>query len=45
MKTQKGYIDIPEWFFWLAPIGAFLVVIEIVRLLWWLYENVEVTLK
>lgn len=45
MKNQKGYIDIPGWFFWLAPIGAVLVVVEFARFLWWVYENIEVTLK
>lgn len=45
MKYQKGYINIPGWFFWLAPIGAVLIVVDVVRLLWWLRESVEVTLK
>lgn len=45
MKRQRGYIDIPGWFFWMIPIGAILLAIEAVRLLWWLYDHVEVVLK
>jgi len=45
MNNQKGYIDIPGWFFWLAPIGAVLIVVELVRLAYWLYETVEIVIK
>jgi hypothetical protein len=45
MKKQAGFIDIPSWFFWLAPIGALLLCVELVRLVWWIYEHVEIALK
>lgn len=45
MKTQRGYIDLPAWFFWMIPVGIVLIAVEMVRILWWLYENVEVSLK
>ena len=45
MTKQQGFINIPGWFFWLAPVGAVLLAIEVVRIVWWLYQNIEVTLK
>lgn len=45
MSNEKGFIWIPKWFFWLAPVGAVLIAVELVRLFIWLYENVSVTLK
>lgn len=45
MKRQKGFINIPGWFFWLAPIGAILIAVEIVRIIWWLFENVSIGWK
>ncbi len=45
MKYQKGYIDIPDWVFALIPIGLILMILEAGRILYWLYENVEVTFK
>lgn len=45
MNRQKGYIDIPGWFFWLAPIGLILIIIELLRFSIWIYEHVEVNLK
>jgi len=45
MNKQNGYIDIPGWFFWLAPIGAVSIVVELVRLAYWLYESVEIVIK
>lgn len=45
MKNQSGYINIPGWFFYLAPIGVILIAVELVRLFIWLYQNIEVTIK
>ena len=45
MNKQRGFINIPGWFFWLAPIGAVLIVVELVRAGLWLYQNIEVTFK
>jgi hypothetical protein len=45
MNKQKGFINIPGWIFLLAPIGAVLIVVELIRLAYWLYENVEIAIK
>jgi len=45
MNNQKGFVNIPSWIFLLAPIGAVLIVVELVRLAYWLYENVEIIIK
>lgn len=45
MKHQQDYINIPVWFFLLAPIGGMLLIVEFVMLCLWLYEHVEVILK
>ena len=45
MNKQKGFIHIPWQVFVLAPIGAVLIVVELIRLAYWLYENVEIVIK
>lgn len=43
--AQKGYIHLPGWFFWLAPIAVVLIFVEVARVALWIYEHVEVILK
>ena len=45
MDKQRGFINIPAWVFLLAPIGAVLLVVELIRLAYWLYEKVEIVIK
>jgi hypothetical protein len=45
MNHQKGFIEIPSWFFWMVPIGIILSIVEIVRIVVWLYHNVSITFK
>ena len=45
MELQKGFINIPGWFFWLAPIGAILLAVEAVRIVWWIFEHVSIGIK
>jgi hypothetical protein len=45
MNKQKGFINIPGWIFLLAPIGTVLIVVELIRLAYWLYENVEIVIR
>ena len=45
MKLQKGFINIPGWYFWLIPIGAILLVVEVVRIMWWIFEHVSIGIK
>jgi len=44
-NKQRGYINIPVWVFFMIPVGVVLTIVEVVRILMWLYENIEVTLK
>lgn len=45
LRKQLGYIDIPGWWFAMVPIGVILIIVELIRIGYWIYENVEVSMK
>ena len=40
-RKQHGFINIPGWFFWLAPIGAILIAVNVIQVAMWLFEHLS----